>query len=90
MKIEVIQNEKNSLEFYMIGERHTLANLLKEKLNKNSDVEFCAYKLDHPLDQKSRFILKTSGKSPKKLLEDAVKETKEDLETFRKAFEKAK
>ncbi len=90
MKIEVIENDKNSLEFYITGERHTLANLLKEKLNKNSDVEFCAYKLDHPLDTKSRFILKTNGKSPKKLLEDTIKETKEDLEEFRKSFEKAK
>ncbi len=90
MKIEVVQNEKNTLEFYLMNERHTIANLLKEKLAKNSDVEFCAYKLDHPLDEKSKFILKTNGKSPKKILEEAIKETKEDLEEFKKAFEKMK
>ncbi len=90
MKIEVIENEKNTLEFYLIGERHTIPNLLKDKLTKNSDVEFCAYKLDHPMDEKSRFILKTSGKSPKKILEEAIKETKEELEEFKKSFEKVK
>jgi DNA-directed RNA polymerase subunit L len=86
MKMEIIQNEKNNLEFYLLNERHTIANLLKEKLVKNSDVEFCAYRLDHPLDEKTRFILKTNGKSPKKILEEAIKETKEELEEFKKSF----
>lgn len=90
MKMEIIQNEKNNLEFYLLNERHTIANLLKEKLVKNSDVEFCAYRLDHPLDEKTRFILKTNGKSPKKILEEAIKETKEELEEFKKAFDKMK
>lgn len=90
MKMEVIQNEKNTLEFYLLNERHTIANLLKEKLVKNSDVEFCAYKLDHPMEDKSRFIIKTSGKNPKKILEETIKEIKEELEEFKKAFEKMK
>ncbi|HNV01055.1 MAG TPA: RpoL/Rpb11 RNA polymerase subunit family protein [archaeon] len=90
MKMEIIQNEKNTLEFYLLNERHTISNLLKEKLVKNGDVEFCAYKLDHPLEDKSRFILKTNGKNPKKVLEEAIKEIKEELEEFKKAFDKMK
>lgn len=90
MKVEIVQNEKNTLEFYLIGERHTISSLLKEKLSNNNDVEFCAYKLDHPLDEKARFILKTNGKSPKKLLEETIKEIKEEIEEFKKAFEKMK
>ncbi|NMA44260.1 MAG: DNA-directed RNA polymerase subunit L [Candidatus Diapherotrites archaeon] len=90
MKLEIVQNEKNTLEFYLLNERHTIANLLKEKLVKNNDVEFCAYKLDHPMDNKSRFIIKTSGKAPKKILEETIKEIKVELEEFKKAFEKIK
>ena len=40
MKLEIVQNEKNTLEFYLLNERHTIANLLKEKIVKNNDVEF--------------------------------------------------
>ncbi|MFA6268981.1 MAG: RpoL/Rpb11 RNA polymerase subunit family protein [archaeon] len=90
MKIDVVTNEKNTLEFYIEGERHTLPNLLKEKIVSVEGVEFCAYKLDHPLDKKAKFIVKTSGKSPKKIVEDSIKELKEDLTEFKKEFEKLK
>jgi DNA-directed RNA polymerase subunit L len=88
MKLELIKNEKDVLEFYIEGERHTLPNLLKERLSKQSDVDFVAYKLDHPIDTKARFILK--GKNPKKSLKDVVKEMQTEISDFKKAFEKAK
>ena len=87
MKVEVITSEKDTLEFYIDGERHTLPNLLKDKLVDNADVDFVAYKLDHPIDQKSRFIVK--GKNPKKIIETAIKEIESELAEFQKAFEKA-
>lgn len=90
MKIDVVKNEKDTLEFYIAGERHTLPNLLKEKIVAASGVEFCAYKLDHPLDQKAKFIVKTDGKSPKKIVEESIKEVKEDLAEFKKEFDKVK
>jgi DNA-directed RNA polymerase subunit L len=88
MKVEIINNEKNSLEFFIEGERHTLPNLLKSTLSKKTGVDFVAYKLDHPIDQKSRFILKS--KNPKKDLEEAIKETQSEISDFKKAFEKVK
>jgi len=87
MKLEVIKNEKDTLEFYIDGERHTLANLLKNKLANNSNVDFVAYKLDHPIDQKSRFVVK--AKNPKKMVELAIKEIETEISDFAKAFEKA-
>jgi len=88
MKVEVVTNEKDHLEFFIEGERHTLPNLLKEKLATDTSVEFCAYRLDHPLDQKARFIVK--GKNPKKAVEEALKQIKTDISDFGKAFEKTK
>jgi len=90
MKLEKVTNEKNELEFYIDNERHTLPNLLKEKLSKDADVEFCAYKLDHPLEKKAKIIVKTKGKSAKKAVEDAIKEIQTELDDFKKAFEKTK
>ena len=88
MKVDVVSNTKDTLEFFIEGERHTLPNLLKERLAADSNVEFCAYRLDHPLDKKARFIVK--GKSPKKALEDALKGIQGEVAEFKKAFEKAK
>ncbi len=87
MKLEIISNEKDNLEFYIEGERHTLTNLLKEKLSNNESVDFVAYKLDHPLDTKAKFILK--AKNAKKILSESLKEIEKELEEFKKAFNKA-
>ncbi len=88
MKIEVISQDKEGIEFFIEGERHTLPSLLKEKLLEDSEVDFCAYRLDHPLDKRARFVIK--GKNAKKSLENAVKAAKADVTEFKKAFEKAK
>ncbi|MCX6803600.1 MAG: DNA-directed RNA polymerase subunit L [Candidatus Diapherotrites archaeon] len=90
MKLHVLKNEKNEMEFFIEGERYTLPNILKEKISADDSVEFCAYRLEHPLDKKARFIVKTSGKSPKKVIEDAIKNIKEDLAEFKKEVEKLK
>lgn len=88
MKIEIINQDKEGIEFFIEGERHTLPNLLKEKIMEDSDVDFCAYRLDHPLDKRARFVVK--GKNAKKSIEGAIKAAKLDIAEFKKAFEKAK
>jgi len=88
MKINIIKNEKDILEFYIEGERHTLPNLLKEKIALNNEIDFVAYKLDHPLEKKARFIIR--AKNPKKILEQAIKELQTDISEFQKAFDKIK
>jgi DNA-directed RNA polymerase subunit L len=87
MKIEIIEEEKDSIEFSIEGERHTIPSLLKEKLSENSDVEFVAYKLDHPLDEKAKFVLK--AKDAKKVLVKGIDDLKKDIEEFRISFNKA-
>ncbi|MGI6589057.1 MAG: DNA-directed RNA polymerase subunit L [Candidatus Iainarchaeum sp.] len=88
MKLSVVANEKDTLEFYMEGERHTVANYLKEKISSMDGVDFCAYKLDHPLDNRAKFIIK--AKNPKKALTDAIKQAKEELSEFKSSMEKIK
>ncbi len=90
MKMEVLKNEKDTLEFRLEGERHSFPNLLRHKLLENKGVEYVSYVLDHPLDCSARFILKTSsGKTPKKALEEAAKEIEAELEEFGSKMKKA-
>jgi DNA-directed RNA polymerase subunit L len=88
VEIEVIKEEKNLFEFRIKGERHTLPNLLKSKLLDNKEVEFVAYKLDHPSDPDSLFVLRTKTKNPRKVLVDALKDVEKDLDGFLKAVKK--
>ena len=89
MELEVISSDKNSLEFYLAGERHTFSNLLKSRLLEDKDVDMVSYILEHPTSNKARFILKTSGKTPKKAIEDAAKKIEDELEEFEKLAKKA-
>lgn len=90
MKLEVIKNHQNHLEFKIMGERHTFPNLLKTKLLKDPNVAFVAYKLEHPMDNDSLFVLKTKGKTAKKALTEACKDITDELEAFEKSFKKLK
>ena len=74
MEIEVVKNEKKVLEFKLKGERHTFPGLLVDKLQNSSDVEFAAYKLEHPKDKESIIVLRTKSKAPKTVLTQVNKE----------------
>ncbi|MFH1586450.1 MAG: DNA-directed RNA polymerase subunit L [Candidatus Diapherotrites archaeon] len=89
MDIEIVKNEKNLLEFILKGERHTYPNLLKSALLEDSSVEFVSYILDHPMDNDSRFVVRTKKSTPKKALEDATKKIESDINAFDLAMKKA-
>lgn len=89
MEIKVLNKEKDLLEFKVIGERHTLPQLLKNKLLNNSSVEFVSYKLEHPFDSDSLFIVRTKGKAPSKVLLDACTDLEKELKVFSEKLKKA-
>ena len=84
MELEVLSKTKNELEFKIKGERHTLPQLLKAELLKDPKVELVSYKLNHPLDADSIFYIRTEGKDPKKVLEEACKTIESQLDDFSK------
>lgn len=88
MEIEILKEEKNLFEFIIKGERHTLPNLLKTKLLEDKEVEFVAYKLNHPMDKDSVFVVRTKSSNPRKVLLNALKEVDSDLDEFVKAVKK--
>lgn len=90
MKIEILNHDKNVLEFKMIGERHTLPQLLKTELLSNSDVEFVSYRMEHPTDNDSLFILKTKKADPKKVLLETCKDIIKELDSFEDAVKSLK
>lgn len=88
MELKILKNESHEIEFILKEQRHTYPPLLRSRLLEDSDVSFVAYKLAHPLDNNCQFIVKTKGKSAKKVLEEAVKQIDKDLDTLKETIEK--
>jgi DNA-directed RNA polymerase subunit L len=89
MELEVKTSKKNLLEFNIKGERHTLPNLLRNKLLKENDVTFVSYTLRHPQDTEAEFVLRTNKKEAKKVLLEACKQITADLKDFETKIKKA-
>ncbi len=87
LDIEVIKNEGSYLEFRIIGEDHTLCNILREVLLRNEKVKVAAYRIDHPLLDRKRpmFIINTDGTvSPKDVLLEAIGSINKDVKGLKK------
>ena len=88
MEIKVIENEKNRLHFEMIGETHTLANLITKELWNDSDVTISGYNLKHPQTGQVSLLIETTKKDPKKVLLETLATLKKKSTEFKTHFHK--
>ncbi|MBS3141655.1 DNA-directed RNA polymerase subunit L [Candidatus Woesearchaeota archaeon] len=84
MEIKVIKQEKDLLEFELVGQDSTYCNLLKDALWQDKDVEFAAFKVDHPLTSSPTVIVKTRKGSPNKAVLDAIESLKKRFSELEK------
>lgn len=90
MELTTIEETKTKLIVELVGDTHTLPNILKKELWNDKDIVISGYNLDHPLIGKPRIIVQTRKKAPRTALIDAAKRVKKNLDKFKKAFSKAK
>lgn len=62
MEVKILEQGKDFVKVELIGEDHTLANVLKDELNHDSHVTVSGYKIDHPLVGNPILVVKTDGK----------------------------
>lgn len=67
MEINVLEESKDKLEIEIIGEDHTLCNVLRNEL-WNHNVDIAAYNIEHPLISNPTIIVQGSGDLRKKLV----------------------
>ena len=89
VEVKVISNEKKSLELEVSGCEQAVLTYIVEKLNKNSDVEFAAYKVDHPIIGSPKMIVKTKKENALDLVLEELENLGKELATFRKEFKNA-
>lgn len=87
MEVKILLNEKNVIELELVGADQSLAQLIAEKLNKNKDVDFASFKVEHPLLGSPKVFLRTKKGDASKLLLATVDEIKKEVADFRSQFE---
>ena len=88
MEIKILEDKKNELEFEIADWDSTIAEIIIDRLNSYKEVEFAAYKIEHPLIHGPKFYIKSKSKEPRTLLLKAIKEISSEIEKFSKLLSK--
>jgi DNA-directed RNA polymerase subunit L len=86
MEIKVLEKSDESVKIEVIGETHTLLNLLREKSWK-AGASQASYMIEHPYLTNPKITVK--AKNPRKVLADATQMVADDAKEFGKEFSKA-
>jgi DNA-directed RNA polymerase subunit L len=87
MLINYLKKEKNELEIEM--DNSTVAEILRSYLSQDSDVDFVAWRRDHPFKNLTLKI-KTKGKTADKALKDAISKLSKEVDSIASEIKKAK
>ncbi len=72
MEVKPIKQDKNMLLVEVKGDTIGFANLVREELWNNKEVEEASSIKEHPYLAEPKIYVKTKGEKPKKVLQDAA------------------
>ena len=87
MEIKILKEDKNELKVQI--DNLTIAEILRVYLNEDDAVSFAAWRREHPF-KPPILRIKTSGKSAKKALQDAISEIEKDTGKLLSEFKTSK
>ncbi len=87
MEIKILKESKDEIEIEF--DNVTIAEILRVYLNKDSSVDFAAWRREHPTENPI-LLVKTKGKTAKKAINDAVSTINNQLGKILKDFKKLK
>ncbi len=88
MEIAVVKEGNGELELRVDGEE-TLVQAIRYYLLQDENVEFAAFKREHPLKGYFRLYVKVKEGDPREAIAKAIDKMKADLKTFLKAFQES-
>jgi DNA-directed RNA polymerase subunit L len=89
MQLELLKKEGDSRLILVVGEDHTLTNLLRVELNEDVSVRAASCTVDHPLTGNPKFFIRTEGKTPERVLVNAAERIVGKLEEVKKQLQRA-
>jgi DNA-directed RNA polymerase subunit L len=87
MEINILKDDKNELKVEISS--LTIAEILRVYLNEDPSVSFVAWKREHP-SKKPSLHIKTSGKTARKALADAISSIEKDTDKVLEEFKTSK
>jgi DNA-directed RNA polymerase II subunit RPB11 len=89
--IEIIKGQKmvNSVTYKIPLEDHTVGDILRIYLLKNSEVKFAGYRVPHPLEDVLEVKVQTSSEDTNKVVKETLKKLQIDLFHLENEFENA-
>lgn len=88
LQLELIEKGANSRLIRIVGEDHTICNLLRHELQEADKVLAASYTLGHPLIEHPKFFVKAE-KSPERVMTDVAEKIAKDLEDLHEQLQKA-
>ena len=89
-KVKLLKREGNTIEMELIGEDHTIANLIAKYAIKKPGVGYSSYIISHPLISNPVIVLSTDGsRDPLDVIEEVLRDIIRDANEFQQAFEEA-
>ena len=85
MELNTIEETKTKIIVELIGDTHTLPNMLKKELWNDKHVKAAGYRIDHPLTGTPNIMVETDGADPKKTINASIKRLKKAADDFKKA-----
>jgi len=90
IEVKIRKKEENKIIYEIIGEDHTLGNLIEKILINKEGVSYASYENPHPLENKILLTIVTKkGIDPEKVLKEALREIIELSRDFRERYKTA-
>lgn len=89
-KVKLLKREGNTIEMELVGEDHTIANLIAKYAIRKPGVVYSSYIISHPLIGNPVIVLSTDGsRDPLDVIEEVLRDIIKDASEFQQAFEEA-
>lgn len=89
-KVKLLKREGNTIEMELVGEDHTIANLIAKYAIRKPGVVYSSYIISHPLIGNPVIVLSTDGsRDPLDVIEEVLRDIIKDASEFQRAFEEA-
>jgi DNA-directed RNA polymerase subunit L len=86
MELRIMEKRKDKLKVEVVGESHTLLNLMRENAWKEK-AEQASYMIEHPYLSQPKIIVR--AKNPKSVLVNAAQMIVDDAKEFSREFKRA-
>jgi DNA-directed RNA polymerase subunit L len=89
-KLRLLKRTEKSVELELVGEDHTIANLIAKYAIRKPHVVYSSYIISHPLVGNPVIVISTDGsRDPLEVVEETLRDIVRDANELEKAFEEA-